>query len=179
MTNTTDLHIRRATIQDSRVIAEIGVAGWQAAYRAILPGEFLASLSVDAREVAWRMRLASEEGDSAPSWIAARHGRAIAYLSSGPPRDEDVTPPAAEVYAIYVLPDAWRSGAGRALMAAALDRWGADPATTMVLWVLEANSPARQFYQAMGWRPDGARQLIELGGVKVREVRYRLIAERP
>jgi GNAT superfamily N-acetyltransferase len=84
-----------------------------------------------------------------------------------------VPPPAAEVYAIYVLPDFWREGAGRALLATAVDHWQARGATTLVLWVLEANARGRAFYEAMGWQPDGGRQSIDLGGFATTEIRYR------
>jgi hypothetical protein len=44
----------------------------------------------------------------------------------------------------------------------------------LVLWVLEGNARARRFYEAMGWLPDGGRQLLEMVGAKLYEIRYRL-----
>jgi GNAT superfamily N-acetyltransferase len=82
--------------------------------------------------------------------------------------------PALEIYAIYVMPEAWRSGVGGALLSTAVDHWRESGVTALVLWVLEANSAGRAFYEAMGWQPDGIRQLIDLGGFTVAEVRYRL-----
>ena len=146
MTNNDTLRIRRATVADARAIAEISVRSWQTAYRGIMPDEFLAGMSIDAREVALASRLESDEADKAPAWVADHGGAPIGFVSSGPPRDEDVPLPAAEIYAIYVLPSAWRRGAGRALMTAALDEWQVRGVTTLVLWVLEANSKARSFY---------------------------------
>ena len=147
--------------------------GWQAAYRDILPGDFLDGLSVAAREVAWRTVLESDEDGAAPSWLAERNGRPIGFLAAGPPRDEDVQLPAAEVYALYVLPEEWGGGAGGALLAGAVDHWRAVGVTRLVLWVLEANERARAFYEAQGWRPDGASQPLDLGGFVTTEVRYR------
>ncbi len=168
------ISIRRATPADSRAIAEIGAESWQAAYRQIVPADFLAGLNVAAREVAWRARLESEDDDGAPSWVATQGERAIGFAASGPPRDEDVPEPAAEIYAIYVRPDTWRRGAGRALLEAATQEWLGRGARTLALWVLEANENGRAFYEAMGWRPDGARQTLDLGGIPVLELRYRL-----
>src|ERR1035437_2660596 len=51
------LLIRRAIVGDVRSIARTSVLGWQAAYRGVLPDDFLAGLSVDARAVAWGMAL--------------------------------------------------------------------------------------------------------------------------
>jgi GNAT superfamily N-acetyltransferase len=166
--------IRRAGPADARAVAEIAVSGWQAAYRGILADGFLDSLSVAARETAWREMLERDADGSTPTWLAEQGGRAVAFLTSGPPRDEDVTPPAAEVYALYVLPAAWRQGVGRALLETAVRHWWDRGADALVLWVLQANAPARSFYQAMGWHPDGGRQQLEIAATTVSEVRYRL-----
>ena len=171
--------IRPATIDDARAIAEIGVLGWQAAYRGMLGADFLAGLSIGAREVAWTMALESDPDRAAPTCVAERDGRVVGYVSSGPPRDEDLSAPTAEVYAIYVLPAEWRSGAGRALLISAASHWHACGAGEVVLWVLEDNLASRSFYEAMGWRPDGARQSVVLGGTMVTEVRYRTSAGGP
>jgi GNAT superfamily N-acetyltransferase len=174
MTNNDTLRIRRATVADARAIAEISVAGWRAAYRGIIPDDFLDGMSIAAREVALETRLQRDQGDGAPAWIAERDGVAIGFVSSGPPRDEDVPLPAAEVYAIYILPGDWRRGAGAALLSTAVDHWLARGAATLTLWVLEANSAARAFYEATGWRPDGHRQEIDFGGFARTEIRYHL-----
>ena len=71
----------------------------------------------------------------------------IGFVTSGPPRDEDMqpsgrvgSPVAAEIHAIYVAPDAWRKGAGRALTAAE-GYWFKRGTTTLVLWVLGNEQP--------------------------------------
>ena len=91
------LLIRPALVGDARSIAEIGVLGWQTAYRDLLPHDFLAGLSVDARAVAWRMRLADDASSASPAWVAERGGLIVGYVSTGPPRDEDVPLPSTEV----------------------------------------------------------------------------------
>jgi GNAT superfamily N-acetyltransferase len=167
------IRVRRATAADARAIAEVTVLGWQAAYRDILADGFLDGLSADAREVGWRAMLEADEDGRTPAWVCEMDGRTVGFLSSGPPRDDDVPLPAAEIYAIYVLPEAWRGGFGRALMSTAVDHWRARGTMTLVLWVFEANTRARTFYEAAGWQPDGGRQTLELGGVSAVEVRYR------
>jgi GNAT superfamily N-acetyltransferase len=166
--------IRRAGVADARAVAAIAVAGWQAAYGGIFPADYLDGLSVDARETAWREMLQRDADGGTPAWLAERDGRAVAFLASGPPRDEDVPLRAAEVYAIYVLPEAWRAGVGRTLLRTAERHWHDLGAAALVLWVIEANAPARAFYEAMGWQLDGGRQQYEMAGVVVTEVRYRL-----
>jgi ribosomal protein S18 acetylase RimI-like enzyme len=167
-----EMEIRRAGPADARAFAEISVRGWQTAYRGIMPDDFLDGLSVDAREAAWRTRLETAT-DEAPAWIACRAGRAVGFLCGGPPRDEDAPSFAAEVYALYVLPEAWRGGVGRALLEASQEHWRETGLATATLWVLEANERARRFYEALGWRTDGGRQEVDLGGFAPAEVRYR------
>ena len=59
----------------------------------------------------------------------------IGFASVGPSRDEHEV---GELYAIYVDPDAWSTGAGRALIERAEERLRDDyPEAT--LWVLEDN----------------------------------------
>jgi hypothetical protein len=48
-----------------------------------------------------------------------------------------------------------------------------DPSNDARIWVIEANARGRRFYEAAGWRPDGARQAIDFDGAMVDEVRYR------
>ena len=162
---------------DARAIAEIAVRGWQAAYRGILPDEFLDGLSVTAREAGWRDLLEGDAEVRTPAWLAELGGRRVGFVSSGPPRDEDVAAPAAEIYAIYVLPDSWRRGVGRMLLRTAVAHWQAAGVDRLVLWVLRDNARARGFYESMGWRADGAEQPLTIGDVSVREVRYLLANE--
>jgi ribosomal protein S18 acetylase RimI-like enzyme len=164
--------IRRADPTDARALAAIGVMGWQTAYRSIMPGPFLDSLSVETRERAWLDRLQAAS-DAAPAWIATRDGQPLGFLCGGPPRDEDAPPSSAEVYGLYVLPDVGRSGVGRALLETALEHWRRRGIETALLWVFEANAAARRFYEALGWQADGARQEVDLGGFAPPEVRYR------
>jgi RimJ/RimL family protein N-acetyltransferase len=41
-----------------------------------------------------------------------------------------------------------------------------------VLWVFEENARARAFYQRQGWRDDGVRKVLGIGGDRPLEVRY-------
>jgi GNAT superfamily N-acetyltransferase len=76
-----------------------------------------------------------------------------------------------EVYALYLIPERWSTGCGRALMGAALDGLRAAAYQRVVLWVLAANARARRFYAQAGFAPDGAgNTLAGLGGVE--ELRY-------
>jgi GNAT superfamily N-acetyltransferase len=75
-----------------------------------------------------------------------------------------------ELRALYVMPDAWGSGAGGALIDAVLDAIRADGHGEATLWVGEANGRARRFYEREGWEPTGETKASELGP---EELQYR------
>ena len=98
----------------------------------------------------------------------------VGFVAAGPSRTEEGP---GELYAIYVLPEAWGSGAAAGLMAAFKD-WLADEGhTSAMLWVLADNPRARRFYEREGWRADGER-VDTIRGVEVEEALYRLSSGR-
>ena len=76
-----------------------------------------------------------------------------------------------ELYALYVTPDWWSAGVGRALMDSVLASLRDAGYTSAVLWVLADNARARRFYDRAGFAPDGVTNILAgLGGVL--EFRY-------
>ncbi len=174
--------IRAIALEDAEEVERLRVAGWQAAYRGILPDDYLNRLRVDGE----RRRRHMTEQATAPAAersivvdsVAVQAGAIVGWVNGGRCRDADRPGPGqGEIYAIYVLPEWWGRGAGRLLMAHAVRALADGGYPDVTLWVLEANQQARRFYAAAGFRPDGSRQLIDLGG-PVPEVRYRLLAGR-
>jgi GNAT superfamily N-acetyltransferase len=160
------VHIRPASPDDAVAIETIRVHGWQSAYRHVYPAAELDALPVDPER--WRSRLHVPP----PGWttvVCEDGGHVVGFASTGPSRDEDEI---GEVYAIYVEPDAWSTGAGRALLASA-EATLAAAYDAALLWVLEDNPRARRFYERAGWAPDGVRKAEERFGVRAPEVRYR------
>lgn len=161
--------MRRARPKDAAAIAEVHLRTWQGAYEHVFGAERLAGIDAERRRRGWERVLAERLDETV--FVAEREGRIVAFASVGPSRDE---PGEGELYAIYALPEAWGSSAGRALMEealAALRGLGFGEAT---LWVLDDNPRARRFYEREGWMPDGARREGEHLGVVTAEVRYRI-----
>jgi ribosomal protein S18 acetylase RimI-like enzyme len=170
--------IRPAVPDDADEVERLRVAGWQTAYRGILPDDYLDSMRVDGERRRRHMveNAAAGPGPVVVESVAVQASAIVGWVAGGRCRDADRPGPRrGEIYAIYVLPEWWGRGAGRLLMAHAVRTLAAAGLDDITLWVLEANQRARRFYAATGFRPDGTRQLLDLGG-QVPEVRYRLLA---
>ena len=74
------MEIRAATISDAYSIAEVQVAGWQAAYRGIMPDSVLDGLSVPKREEMWQRILAEQRFQLL---VAEQDGRIIGFVDFG------------------------------------------------------------------------------------------------
>ena len=166
------VRVRHAVVEDAKRIAEVHVRTWQGAYGHVFPAEALESLSdtLERRAARWRATAAEPE-PGRHLLVAEAGGEVVGFAFSGPSEGD---PREGELYAIYVLPDAWGRGAARALMAETLRLLRDDGHDEAVLWVLEDNPRTRRFYERCGWRADGAAKDEEWLGARVREVRYRI-----
>ncbi|HEY7358877.1 MAG TPA: GNAT family N-acetyltransferase [Ktedonobacterales bacterium] len=165
--------IRPATLADAPAIAEVHVRSWQWAYRGQLPDEYLDGLSdtLERRVEARRAALANLPPEHR-WWIAEQAGQIVGFAITEPSRDDGAPPLTGEVALIYLLPEAAGKGIGRALFARAVADLRERGYQQAILWVLEGNARARRFYEAAGWRPDGARKTEERPGALLHEVRY-------
>ena len=158
--------IRRATPGDAVGLAEAHIATWQHAYRDIFPDEFLDGLDMAGR-VAW-FQTSIDQGSVI--FVAEGHQRpVIGFCSVGPARANEGW---GEVYSIYVHPDGWGQGHGHALLRAGEEALADLGHHAALLWVLEQNRRARDFYQRQGWALGSRIALEEIGGVSVTEVVY-------
>jgi GNAT superfamily N-acetyltransferase len=162
-----DVRVRRASVRDAAAIADVHTRSWQAAYEHVFGAERLATISVERRRALWEQAIAGDRD----TFVAERGGRVVGFVSAGPARDDDA---GGEVGEIYTLPESWGTGAGAALMAAALEALRAHGYADAILWVLEDNPRARRFYEREGWALDGGRKTDRFLGLDVAEVRYRI-----
>jgi ribosomal protein S18 acetylase RimI-like enzyme len=159
--------VRMADQGDAEAITQVHIRGWQWAYRDLLPASYLASLydEYDERLDARRRKLAQPRPDHrllvAVRGLAGRDQDAVVgFVNCGSYRDkEEPTDGIGEVYAIYVAADVAGTGAGRALMDAAVGWMAQRRLNPVRLWVLEGNARALAFYRRYGFREDGARHV--------------------
>ncbi len=166
--------IRPAVPDDARAIAEIHVGGWRAFYRGHAPDELLAGFDPERRAQGWRSDIERRSRPGRPEriWVIERDGEVVGFCSTGPSGEPDADDGTAEVFAIYLRPDTVGTGAGRAIFAHAVEDLRARGFTRGVLWVLGSNDMGRHFYEAAGWRPDGAEKDQAWGRHVLHEVRY-------
>jgi GNAT superfamily N-acetyltransferase len=145
--------VRDAVPDDAAAIADVHVRSWQSAYRGLLPENFLDQLRAEDRAAGYE--LGSLEPRAPKSLIAMLGERVAGFTTIGPSRDADAAS-AGELRALYVDPDYWRGGVGRALLLEARRRLREAGYHEALLWVLDGNTIAERFYRADGWQPDGA-----------------------
>ncbi len=162
--------IRLARPDDVDELAETAIAAWRVGFRGIVPDH------VDPRR-AWRPERLSErlEGSEDGSCILAAEidGRVRGLVLLGPSRDGGAVPAEGEIVALYVHPDHWRAGAGRALVEAALDRLVRSGCEEAIVWTLAESQRNISFYESLGFRLDGGTQRRPSFGSPL-EVRFRL-----
>jgi len=163
--------IRPATLTDAQAIAEIHVASWQAAYKGLLPDQFLENLSVQRRLQMWQQILAQ---DNNQAWVAVADGQPVGFTNFGPSRDEDADSQiVGEMYTIYLLPLAWGQGFGRALCTQTLTSLRESGYKEVMLWVLDSNEAAIYFYERVGFQADGTIKTERWADILLSEARYR------
>ena len=145
--------LRDARCEDASGIARVHVDSWRTTYRGIVPADFLAGLSAEAREREWQPVVCAEPR-RAFVYVAEDAGHVVGFASAGRARDERQFQ--SELYAIYLLEAGQGHGHGRRLVRAVVDGLLELGLPDMIVWVLRENAPARRFYE-------------KLGGVYVRE----------
>jgi GNAT superfamily N-acetyltransferase len=152
------VQLRRARVGDEMAVAEVHVRSWQVGYRGLIADDYL-----DALRPADRADRYTFDVDD-PLTIIAVADRIRGFVT--------ISPGAGELRALYVDPEAWRTGVGRALIVDA-ERRLAQHHGAATLWVLTANARARRFYEAAGWQPDGTARRDRDFGAVLDEVGYR------
>jgi GNAT superfamily N-acetyltransferase len=158
--------IRDAVVADADAIAAVSAASWRSSYRGVLPDDVLDAIDVGARAAKRRDILARAAG---LHLVAHDDVEIVGFCDAGPHRDGVSN--AGELYAIYLLDRAKRHGVGSELFRRARAWLAARGMTSMSVWVIDHNTAARQFYEALGGRA-GATKQIQLSGTPVTEIAY-------
>lgn len=162
--------VRPASAADALAIAQVHVASWRASYKGIVVEEFLQNLSVERRAKSWQ-EILSNPSHPAFLYVAEEETGQIVGFASGRTEHEGNQDYTGEVSAIYLLEQAQGQGTGRKLMQAAARELIQRGHRSMMLWVLRDNTPARNFYEALGGQLLFEKP-IEIGSQALVEVAY-------
>jgi GNAT superfamily N-acetyltransferase len=162
------VRLRKARPTDAAAVAAVHVRSWQAGYRGLVPDEYLDRLRPEDRAPHYTF---GDRDPRVPATVVAVDDRAIlGFATTGPSPDDERR---GELMALYVDPDHWGRGIGRALLQDARARLAADGFAEGRLWAFAGNDRAERFYRSDGWTRDGRRRQAEVWGVTVSEIGYR------
>lgn len=145
--------IRPSRRGDGEAVAKVHERCWRISYAGIADPSWVTDRPLAERAAEWS-RYAG--GAGVPMWVADDAGDVVGEIAAGQTRDDDAPAGTGEVVAMYVDPDRQREGIGRALMARALEELRAAGFTRVTLWTLGESAQSTAFYEALGFRRDGA-----------------------
>ena len=161
------IEIRIGAPDDADAMAAAHTEGWRVGYRGVMPDDYLDDPEFASNRLkGWRERNWHAVDDTR-LFAAVIDGVVVGFGLCGPERaqpecsqldsEQSLQPSArrGEVYAFYLHPDAWGSGAATPLMHACTEHLRSLGFNDAVLWVLRDNPRARRFYEKLGWHSTG------------------------
>jgi GNAT superfamily N-acetyltransferase len=171
--------IRAGTRADADAVTDVQVASWRAGYAHVFPDSLLYADDFDSSRRTFWNNWRFEAGHRIAVVVTGADDesgeRVIGFCSYGPERERARGHTGrGEIWAFYLHPDFWGSGAATNLMEYVEQRLRAEGFGTAVLWVLDDNPRARRFYERHGWTASGIDALFDdYCEVSVPEVEYR------
>jgi len=143
--------IKSAQICDALAIADVFHLAWRNTYMGIIPHEYLERI-IKKRGVAWwRSAIRSPDGVS----VLKFDGRVVGYAICGHNRYKNTHQ--GEIYELYIKPDYQGIGLGELLFEACLNTLDERRLRGMILWCLNDNTNAIEFYERRGGLPIASR----------------------
>jgi L-amino acid N-acyltransferase YncA len=161
-----NLTIRKAKVEDAGAIAHVQVESWKTTYAGIVSDVFLASLNKEERTQSWQEQILAAN----ISILVAEDETGIFGFAAGGKIREKLDDYDAELYAIYLLRERQKQGAGRTLCLRLASSLQTSGFMSMLVWVLEQN-PSVLFYKRLG-AVQIARKIINIGGADLQELAF-------
>jgi ribosomal protein S18 acetylase RimI-like enzyme len=144
---TLSIDIRRAELRDADAIAAVHDAAWRGAYTGIIPHRALNRM-IGRRGPRW---WANAIRRSATVLVMEVGGEIAGYATLGRSRARQLKQQG-EIYEIYLRPEYQGIGLGSRLFQAAREMLAMHGLVGLVVWALEENSSALNFYAGAGGR---------------------------
>jgi len=140
-----DTHIRAARPEDIFALTGVYTETQRATYQGILPHDALEYAIARRKPEWWRRNL----GSGSSTLILEYDGRSEGYVTYGPSRYGELAYEG-EIYEIYIRPAFQGCGFGRKLFDRAQGELKRAGHTGLMLWTIEANRKAGEFFIHLG-----------------------------
>lgn len=104
-------------------------------------------------------------------WVVSDGNNIIGSSTYAPARDKSYDT-WGEIISIYLLPAYFHKGIGTNLLHASMNELFSMGYSNIYLWVLEGNHSAREFYDKNGFKFNGDKLQLTIGGRVLNEIRY-------
>lgn len=155
-----------AGIEHSALISSIYCRSWKQTYVGMIPPAYLEHLSPEHWTAAFEKWIGEQTYDVLIAWEGQV---ALGAVCFGASRED---PGWGEIQSIYVLPEFWGKGYGKALMHGALTQLRQKGFGQIYLWVLDQNKKAQGFYQSLGFAATPKTYTLEIHGAALLDYRY-------
>lgn len=159
--------IRQANLSDAKNIARLIVSGWQTAYEGLMNQNFLNNMSINKMAESWSKNITSQNKDN-HIYVYQDDNKILGIIRFGKPDNENSSYNA-EIHVLYVEPSLKRQGIGTKLFNFAKDYFIKNNTSNMILWCLNGNIPAINFYKKMGGKIVGTRESV-VNNIELEEV---------
>jgi len=169
------ISVRAITPADISGLAGLHVRCHREANRGILPGDYLAKIKAGSFQGEWE-RSFTQGVSGEPAFerhFVAEDSRAgmVGFVSVGPSRDAQLKY-GGEIYRFHVLADCQGRGAGRDLVAAAVEFLRKRRMNSLIAWIFEANEAGRKFLEHLGAVPVKLKRDVVIDGNKLVSIPY-------
>jgi GNAT superfamily N-acetyltransferase len=161
--------IRSATFEDAEKIAYIHVKAWQESYKGIIHQNYLDTISFSER-LAFRKKILMYPKTAQINLVAVQNDQIIGFCDAGVAFDSSEAY-CGEIYAIYLLNEFKRHGAGKTLFNYINKLLEEHLLMPYVTWVLEENRTACRFYEKCGGQ-FFKNKSVEIGDQNYIEIAY-------
>jgi GNAT superfamily N-acetyltransferase len=156
--------VRAANTSDACALADVHAEAWRTAYQGLIPHTHLRNM-IARRDSLWWERVIVKGG----VLVLEFEGVAQGYATYGPSRLSYRA--RGEIFELYVSPVFQGGGLGKRLFMTARAAARRIAGDGLIVWALEDNALARQFYERMGGEPV-YRSNEWFGQVKLPKVAY-------
>jgi len=162
--------IRKVFPEEAYEYTVCHIACWRDAYKGIITDKYLDNMLAEQEQRTESIKQTLHSPGDFIFFCAVYDGGMIGRLIIGKSRDDD-KPAAGEIGAIYLLEDYSNKGYGRQMMDYAINLLKKMNYREIIVWVLEENIRARQFYEKYGFSFDGTKKEINIDKPLI-EIRY-------